>query len=115
MVDRSFPCHDCKASIPGTDCAYELSYQEGWKKKSGCTPYCRCGYPIRAKEIRSNLFTSYLNNDRKATSNAYIYCETDGGQGHVYYGTFNNCVKGNGLAASGMSSVKVFERYGSSR
>ena len=111
--DRKFKCHACKVLIPGTNCAYELSYQMGWKKKPGCTNFCSCGYPVRAKDIRSNLFSSYIDNDRKATSNAFIYCENNAGNGHVYYGTFNNCVKGNGLAASGMSSVNVFERYGS--
>lgn len=46
MVEKSFQCYDCNARIPGTNCAYELSYIEGWKKKPGCTNFCTCGYPL---------------------------------------------------------------------
>lgn len=109
----SFECHDCSTSIPGSNCAYELSYAMGWKKKAGCYAHCKCGYPVRAKEVRDNIFPGKLNSDKNATTNAYIYCETSSGGGHVYYGTYNTCVKGNGLSASRMSSCSVFNRYGS--
>ena len=109
----SFNCLDCATSIPGSNCAYTLSRSFGWKKKPGCYYHCHCGYPVRAKEIRNNVFTSYIDDDKKTSSNACIYCENNSGQGHVYYGTFDSCSTGNGLSASGMSSVKVFERYSS--
>ncbi len=109
----SFKCKDCGTEIPGSNCAYELSRQEGWKKKAGCYYHCECGYPVRAKEIRSNIFSGYIDDDKTSKTNAYIYCETNSGQAHVYYGTYNNCVRGNGLSGSGMSSCNVFERYSS--
>ena len=62
--------------------------------------HCKCGYPIRTKEIRSNLYSGFINNDKNSTKNAYIYYETNNGKGHVYYGTYNKCVKGNDLTAS---------------
>ncbi|KAL6074105.1 NADH dehydrogenase [Balamuthia mandrillaris] len=107
----SFACVDCGTTIPGADCAYTLAQAEGWKKKAGCYAHCRCGYPVRAKELRPHVFRGLKDNDRKATANAYIYCETDHGQGHVYYGTFESCVRGNRLAAAEMTSCKLFERY----
>jgi len=57
------------------------------------------------------VFRDLIDCDEEATENAYIYCENNQGQGHVYYGTYDECVIGNGLAASGMSSCKIFERY----
>ncbi|EFA74605.1 NADH dehydrogenase [Heterostelium album PN500] len=95
----SFNCPDCNTSVPGSNCAFSLSRSKGWKNKSGCESYCKCGYPIKAKQLRTNVFSSFLNNDRAANSDAYIYCETSGGQSHVYYGTFNSCSIGNGLPA----------------
>ena len=76
---------------------------------------CSCKYPVRAKELRDNVFTGYLDDSRTATGNAYIYCETSSGGGHVYYGTFSSCVRGNGLAAKDMSSCAVFRRYTGSK
>lgn len=76
---------------------------------------CKCKYPVRAKEVRDKIFTNYIDNDTNSNQSAFIYCETDNGQGHVYYGTYSNCETGNGLSASGMSSCKVFYRYGGSQ
>ena len=108
----SFKCGDCPTTIPGTNCAHALSKAEGWRKKPGCYYHCECGYPVRAKEVRDHIFKGYIDDDKKAAANAYIYCESNGG-GHVYYGTFNSCVRGNGLAASGLQNCTVFHRYGS--
>eukprot|EP01084_Bolivina_argentea_P184618 318404_1 len=71
-----FKCKDCGTKMPGTNCAYELSRQKGWTKKNGCYYHCSCGYPIRAKEIRNNIFSGYINSDKNAKQNTYIYCET---------------------------------------
>jgi len=108
----SFVCDICNTTIPGSNCAYTLSRACDWKNISGCYAACRCGYPVRAKEVREHIFKGHpKDNNKEATTNTYIYCETDNGQGHVYYGTYNNCVKGNGHTASNMSSVALFERY----
>ena len=107
----SFICPDCKTTINGTNCAHELSRLLGLKNKAGCVAVCPCEYPVRAKEMRSNIFSGYIDSDRKSTVNAFIYCETATGGGHVYYGTYDTVVKGNGLSASKMSSVAIFERY----
>jgi len=72
---------------------------------------CSCKYPVRAKEVRAKVFRDYIDDDTEATDNAYIYCETEKEQGHVYYGTFSTCVTGNDLSAEEMTSCKVFERY----
>lgn len=113
-------CPDCKTSIEGSSCAHTLSRAEGWKNKPNCVSMCKCKYPVRAKEVRDHIFSNFIDSDQKASANAYIYCETKGdqhhaSQGHVYYGTFSSCVKGNGLAASGMSSIGVFNRYKSAK
>ena len=50
----SFNCPDCGSSIPGTNCAHELSRQKRWKNIPGCYANCKCGYPVRAKELRNN-------------------------------------------------------------
>ena len=44
--------------------------------------------------------------------NAYIFCQNSGN--HVYYGTYDTCVRGNGYTAKAMDSnetLKVFNRY----
>jgi len=111
----SFNCPDCDTTIPGTNCALALSRKMGWKHKAGCYSHCPCGYPVRAKEVRSNIFTGLIDNNRQATDNAFIYCETENGGGHVYYGTFNKCETGNGKSASNISSCAKFERYSGSQ
>lgn len=111
----SFICVDCSTTIAGSDCAHTLFRLEKWVNKRGCVALCKCKYPVNAKEVRSNIFTKLIDSSRTSNVNAYIYCENDNGQGHVYYGTFIKCVRGNGLAASGMSSCKVFERYAATR
>ena len=110
----SFNCPDCGTSIPGTNCALELSRQRGWRNVSGCYAHCKCGYPVRTKELRVNKF-SYIDSNEKSTSNAFIYCENSRGQGHVYYGTFDTCVNGNGYTAKAMKAnnngkLSVFTR-----
>jgi hypothetical protein len=65
--------------------------------------------------VRTHVFTNHLDSDRDAKDDAFIYCETDNDRGHVYYGTFKTCTKGNGKTASGMSNVKTFERYGGTK
>ena len=70
-----------------------------WRKVPGCVSMCKCGYPVRAKEVRDNIFKKVVAEDGKPH---YIYCErSSDGQGHVYYGTRDQCLKGNGLAFSG--------------
>ncbi len=107
----SFKCLDCGVEIPGTNCAYTLSRAMGWRMNNGCYYHCTCGYPVRSKEIRDNIFNNELSSDKNSSDNAFIYCETDSGGGHVYYGTFYCCVIGNGLSASGMSSCNIFRRF----
>lgn len=107
----SFTCPDCNTTIPGSNCAHTLSRLSGWRDKPNCTYMCPCKYPVRAKEVRLYIFTGKIESDKTTNDKAYIYCETDSGQGHVYYGTYNVCVTGNGTAAVGLSSCKVFERY----
>jgi len=107
----SFDCPDCKTNIPGTNCAHELSRLMRWTKKAGCYSYCPCGYPVRAKDIRDNVFSGFIDSNREATEEALIYCETNNGGGHVYFGTYNTVSKGNGKAASNLSSCAVFKRY----
>lgn len=81
----------------------------GWKHISGCVSMCKCGYPVRAKEVKANIFSGYLDSNRNATTNAFIYCQKGNG-GHVYYGTYSNCVRGNNYTASQMGA-EIFERY----
>ena len=110
----SFICTKCGDKIDGTNCTHTLCQKMDIKSKQ-CITGCQCGYPIRAKEVRNKVFTNQLDSDKKTKEPAYIYCETDKGQGHTYYGTYNECFKGNGLSASGMSSCKIFERYSSTK
>ena len=85
-------CPTCNGSIPGkNDCALTLSVEMGWKNKTGCTTACNCKYPIRAKDVRNNIFTEQVEEFSKAPSklettlaaqkadNAYIYCENEKG------------------------------------
>jgi hypothetical protein len=112
----SFECDTCHTIIPGSNCAYLLCKIKGWTKKEfpECYAHCKCGYPVRAKEVRNYIFQKKFpskSTDRSNTTPGYVYCETRNGAGHVYYGTFNKCIEGNGLAASGMSSCDLFEKY----
>ena len=104
---------ECNEIIYGKNCAHELSRLEGWKNKVGCLYECSCKYPTMAKQMEDNIFKErgYIDSNKDSTSNAYIYCETEGGQGHVYYGTYSICVRGNNLPASNMNSCKIFNRY----
>ena len=110
----SFNCPDCNTNIPGTNCAHELSRQMGWKNITNCYAHCHCGYPVRAKELRKNKF-SLIDKDETSNVSAYIYCENPSGQGHVYFGTYDNCERGNGYTAKQMKqynggSLNKFER-----
>ena len=108
-MNKNFDCTDCGTNIPGTNCAYTLSRSNNWKKVPGCYYHCHCGYPVRAKEVRDNIYGSKIDGDRNSNENAYIYCEKNGG-GHIYYGTYNTCVQGNGYTAQSMNP-DVFSRY----
>ena len=111
----SFTCPDCGKIIPGTNCAFSLSRAFEWTKIAGCYYHCKCGYPVRAKELRDNKF-KLIDNNKSSKSDAFIYCENKNGQGHVYYGTFDQCVEGNGYTADDMKnnnngSIRFFGRY----
>ena len=103
-----FTCPDCDTYINGTNCAHSLSRKKGWKKISGCTSLCKCGYPVRSKDVRKYIYSGTYDKDKKKTG--YIYCEDYNGGGHVYYGTYDKCVIGNGTAAKD-TTVYIFERY----
>lgn len=109
----SFDCLDCGETINGTNCAYMLSYNMGWKKKPRCLAMCKCGYPVRAKELRDNVFKDFLDEDKFSIVDAFIYCEKAGG-GHVYYGTYKKCTSGNGYTAEAMNAP-TFRRYEGSK
>ena len=95
---KSFNCIDCGTKITGMKCAYTLSRVHGWRNIPGCVIVCHCRYPVRAKDVRDFIYGSKIDEDRNSNENAYIYCEKDK-QGHVYYGTYSTCIKGNGLTA----------------
>ncbi len=76
-MGKEFNCKDCGTVIEGTDCAYTLSRAKGWKKMAGCTACCPCGYPVRAKEVRDNIFGTLIDNNPQASGNAYIYCKNE--------------------------------------
>jgi len=105
-------CPSCGTSMIGNGgCALTLSYLENFKNKPNCFSGCRCGYPIRSKEVRKYIFKNYINGDKNSNEISYCYCETRNGIGHVYKGTFNKCVVGNGLCGARMGSCVIFERY----
>ena len=111
----SFKCKDCGIEIPGTNCAHELSLQFKWIKKPGCEGYCPCFYPIKTIQLREHVFTDYIDGDKTATTNAFIFCESKGGR-HVYYGTYSHCEIGNNYTAEQMESknpLTTYERYAS--
>jgi hypothetical protein len=114
-MNKSFTCLDCATVIPGTNCAYTLGREKGWRNLPGCYSHCKCGYPVRAKEVRKYIlenWTTYKKvTDKNDEQYGFVYCENNQGQGHVYYGNYKTCSIGNGLAASGMSSVAVYEKF----
>ena len=106
----AFTCSECGQTIEGTNCAFTLSVKMGWKNISGCYG-CKCGYPVRCAELMKNVFCDEISNPDKNTSVGFQYMENSSNERHVYYGTFYNCEKGNGLAMSGISGItkwKVF-------
>lgn len=107
-------CPDCGTTFAGMDCAFTLSRESGWRNKPGCVAMCTCGYPVRAKELCAFVFKSLMDSDKRATDPAYIYCEK-GGQGHVYYGTYRECIRGNGYTAANMEPLTMFLRHASAR
>ena len=107
----SFSCHKCNSKITGTNCAYELSFRFGVKAKVVSHSWCKCRYPIRAKEVRDYYYDGYLDDDEDDTENKFIYWETSKGTGHVYFGTYSKCKIGNNLPASKLSSCVKFHRY----
>ena len=113
----SFKCPDCETTIPGTNCTFELCREKALWDIRGCYYHCRCKYPVRAKEIRYNLF-SLFDEPKDDSEYAYIYCENSKGQGHVYYGTYDHCHIGNGYTAkqmqakdAGNTGTFTFRRY----
>ena len=118
-----FKCPTCEKELMGGSCALTLCAAKGWRNVPGCTFLCDCHYPVKAKDVRTQIFKkdfSFKDNNINATANAYIYCQRKN-QGHVYYGTYDTCVTGNGTTAASMSiqalqnSTKdhenIFERY----
>ena len=62
-----FECKDCGTDIPGTkNCAHELSRLNNWRNKPGCYSHCKCGYPVRAKEVRNNIYKNKIDNDKNS-------------------------------------------------
>jgi hypothetical protein len=114
-MNSSFACVDCGTVIPGTNCAYTLGRLKGWKNLKNCYSHCKCGYPVRAKEVRSYIVSNFTNlkkiTDKNDSKSGYVYCENNQGNGHVYYGNYSTCSVGNGFTASQMSSVAVYEKY----
>ena len=57
-------------------------------------------------------FHFQIDSDKKSKVNAYIFCRNS--DDHVYYGTYDTCVRGNGYTAKAMDSNEtlcVFNRY----
>ena len=111
-----FLCSKCNIVMSGVNSAHSLSLEEGWKDKPGCAYKCKCKYPVRAEEIRKNVFETCIGYNKDSIVNAYIYCEDQKNQAHVYYGTYSKCVRGNGYTAKQMArrsrkGLKTFERY----
>jgi len=118
QVDKkTFPCRECGSPITGTNCAYELSFQNQWKSagdKDKLTWWCKfCSQtPINAKQVRTNIFRDKrTTSDKDSKVDAFIYCEVKGG-GHVYKGTYDKCVQGNGTTAKDINA-DLFEQYDS--
>jgi hypothetical protein len=64
------------------------------KNPSGCY-CCEKGRPLRAKEMRDVFIAMGKTKTFNAPNgNCFIYCESDGHQGHVYYGTKTDAVAG---------------------
>ena len=99
----SFKCPYCETMIPGTNCTFDLCRQEGLWDIRGCNYHCKCKFPVRAKEIRDNLFALF-DEPKDDTGFAYIYCENSKGQIHVYYGSYGYCSSGNGYTAKQMQA-----------
>ena len=76
---------------------------------------CKCGFIIRAKETRDYYFSEFIDNDRESNDPAYIYCERENGNGHVYKGTWGTCDKGNGFTAKKWvekgATITTYKRY----
>ena len=57
---------------------------------------------------------SQIDSDKSSDINALIYCQNWGTGYHVYYGTYNTCIQGNGYTAEQMESnegLRHFNRY----
>ena len=112
---KFFNCELCKVEIEGTNCAYKLSRAFGWKAEGKCGYYCKCRTPIRAFDVRHYFFGAKIDSNKSATDHAFIFCQV-GNQGHVYYGTYSHCERGNGLTAMKMDGqygnrLSVFDRH----
>jgi hypothetical protein len=88
----------------------------GWKSNNKAIGWwCKCKYPIRAKELRDYVFTNYVDSDKTSDKDVFIYCQAGNG-GHVYYGTYDRCTIGNNFTAKMWEqeigrSIDVFSRY----
>ena len=107
---ESFNCKKWGAKITGMNCAYELALYFKVKAKKTKHSWCKCRIPIRANEIKEKYYDGYLDDDMDATDYKFIYWKTSEGTGHVYFGTYEECIHGNGWPASSFSIVE-FHRY----
>jgi len=74
--------------------------------------WCKCKYPIRAKDVRKYIFRDKRPiSDKTSKVDAFIYCEVKGG-GHVYKGTYDTCIQGNNTTAKDINA-DYFEQYDS--
>jgi hypothetical protein len=116
----NYVCPVCHEDIKNPNsCAHQLSQAFGWKKIPGCVAMCKCGYPVLANEVRSIIFSGSTDTDKKAEDFKFIYCRS-GGQGHVYYGSYMICAKGNGYTAHAWEknlgkALDEFVRYSSAK
>ncbi|KAI1712891.1 hypothetical protein Ddc_12235 [Ditylenchus destructor] len=75
---------------------------------------CPAGRPIRPKEMQKALFVDEiklkLQDDEQLEGTFFVYCEGDG-RAHVYMGSKDECVHGNGVTAENLrfKTVKLYQ------
>ena len=72
--------------------------------------------PLEQRKLDRIFSTNGIDCNKDCIVNAFIYCENDNEQGHVYYGTYSVCVRGNGYTTKVMDDPEknkliVIERY----
>ena len=88
---------------------------EDWKHKLGCVCISKYKYPVRNKEVRSNIFEGCdINYNTFSHANTCICCKDRNNQDHFYCGTHSKCVRGNGCTERQMDGldagkIKIFE------